>query len=244
MSNGEFVERYDQVILHPLTREQYGNSGFYNVGRWSASTPSAATACTALVADHIERAELDAPGLDVVDVGCGLGDTTAQIAAACRPDAKIVGVNISQAQVAEAQGRHPGLNFRVMDATKLEFDAASVDRILSVEAVFHFDPRTAFLDAACRVLRPGGRMVITDVLFTADSTPWEWWVPDVNRSVTLDGYASLCAQAGFKVESVADVTAVTWTPFCAHLRDTGRNEAADRIEKWVSNYLLAVLTVP
>ncbi|HLO75221.1 MAG TPA: class I SAM-dependent methyltransferase [Magnetospirillum sp.] len=237
-----FVDRYDQVILHPLTRAQYGDSGFYNVGDWSSAPPSAEAACTALVDEHIRRAALDQDGLVVLDIGCGLGDTTARIAAAGRADLKVTGVNISDAQVAEARKRHPDLEFQVMDATRLEFPDASVDRIIAVEAVFHFNPRTAFLDQARRVLRPGGRVVVTDVLFTPDSTPWEWWVPEVNRRLQLDDYAAQCAAHGFRVDEIEDITAQSWTGFCTHLRESGRVETADRIQPWVSHYLMVALT--
>lgn len=238
----DFVGRYDQVILHPLTREQYGGSGFYNVGEWSGAPASADRACAALVDAHSALADLGQPDLRVLDVGCGLGDSTARLAAACAADAQVTGINLSEAQIAEARRRHPALDFEVMDATRLTFADESVDRIVSVEAVFHFNRRTDFLAHARRVLRPGGRMVLSDVLFTPDSRPWDWWVPEVNRSLRWEDYPALCARFGFRVAEIRDITASSWSGFCAHLRALGRAETAERIEPWVSHYLLVSLT--
>lgn len=240
----EFVRLYDQTILHPMTRAQYGGSGFYNVGDWSGNPPDVQLACAALVDRHIAAAQLNAPGLRILDAGCGLGDSTARIQGAARSDAEVVGINISEAQLADARLRHPHLTFVQMDAARLSFEPAEFDRMIAVESVFHFNSRAAFLQAALKVLRPGGLLVLTDVLFTPASDPWDWWVPAVNRSLSLDGYAGHASALGFEVQSIEDITSRTWTSFCANLRTTGRQAAADRIESWVANYILAVLRRP
>ncbi|MEM8664770.1 MAG: methyltransferase domain-containing protein [Pseudomonadota bacterium] len=235
-----FVETYDQIILHPKVREEYGAGAYYNVGDWTAAGEGAGqeAASRALVARHIALAALDRPGLAVVDVGCGLGQSTADLVAA-RPDASVVGVNLSTAQLAAAHARFPDLSFAAMDAAVLPLAPASVDRVIAVEAVFHFNSRAAFLKAAARSLVPGGLMVFTDVLFTEDSAPWDWWVPEINRGQRLDDYAQFLADCGLTARMIEDITPFTWTPYCAHLRESGR-ESADRIEPWVAHYLMVV----
>ncbi len=236
-----FVERYDQIILDSTIRSQYGDSGFYNVGDWSSSPASIEAACSDLVRKHIRLADVNSPDLVVVDVGCGLGDTTALIAASCHQGSRVVGINISDAQVAEAKRRHPDLAFQVMDATNLMFEDASVDRIIAVESMFHFNTRAAFLTEARRVLKTGGRLVTTDMLFRQDSPALEWWVPAANRGLRLDDYPSACRQAGLVVESIDDITATTWTAFCAHLRTIGHMVAADRFEMCLDHYVIITI---
>lgn len=243
-SKPDFVGMYDQTILHPMTRSQYGGSGFYNVGDWSNGAADAKSACEALVGRHISAAHLDAPGLTIVDVGCGLGDSTAQIHKAAQPDADVTGINISEAQLADARQRHPEVRFQQMDASQLTFPESTIDRLIAVESVFHFNTRETFLDSALHVLRPGGLLVMTDVLFTKESDPWDWWVPAANRGLQIEDYANHCAARGFDVAQIEDVTAQTWQAFCADLRAQGRDAAADRIEPWVSHYLFAVLRKP
>ena len=237
------VVRYDAVIMHPKVREEYGDAAYYNVGDWSDVTArggAQAAASRALVARHVELAGLDRPSLKVADVGCGLGQSTADIAEA-RADASVVGINNSHAQIAEAKQRFPELAFAVMDAARPAFARTSLDCIIAVEAAFHFSPRTAFLAAAAEALKPGGLLVYSDVLFAPGSEPWDWWVPARNRDLALAGYPEMLAGCGLTLANLDDVTATTWTPYCANLRATGR-ESADRIEPWVAHYLIVVAT--
>jgi SAM-dependent methyltransferase len=234
----DFVGRYDSAISHPLTRAEYGDSLYYNVGRWDGGATAQEAASRALVERHVALAALDRPGLRVLDVGCGLGQSTADIARA-RPDAELTGINISPAQVTAAAARFPALAFAVADAARLDVPDGWADRIVSVEAVFHFDTRIAFLERAGRALAPGGRIVYTDVLFRPDAAPWEWWVPAANRALTLGAYKDVLLAAGLSPVLVEDITAATWTPYCAHLRAMGR-ASADRIEGWVANYVMVV----
>src|ERR1700736_448812 len=64
------------------------------------------------------------PGERILDIGCGTGHLTAQIA---ESGAQVVGVDRSQEMVAAARKAYPNLQFEVADARKLpyqgEFDA-------------------------------------------------------------------------------------------------------------------------
>ncbi|MGB1388218.1 MAG: SAM-dependent methyltransferase [Paracoccaceae bacterium] len=237
-----FVERYDEVIAHPSTRKLYCDTGYYNVGYWSKGAKTTAEASAELLDQHLSRAGPFNEGSRIVDLGCGLGDTTARTAAAA-PKSDVIGVNISDAQIATARAAHPDVRFEVMDGTRLNFEENSIDRLISVEAVFHFDTRLQFLQSLRPLMAKGGKVVLTDVLFAEGSDPWDWWVPAANRGLGLSGYEPLCESTGFEVQSIEDITHATWAPFCNALRKNGSAEAADRIENWVSHYLMVVLTL-
>ena len=93
------------------------------------------------------------PGEHVLDLGCGDGALTQELAAAgCR----VVAVDSSPEMVAAALAR--GLDAQVMDATALTFDGA-FDAVFT-NAVLHWvrDPDAAIAGVA-RALKPGGRFV-------------------------------------------------------------------------------------
>lgn len=217
MSEAAFVERYDRMILDQEMRALYGG-GYYNVGLWNAATRSLAQAC----ADLVQRVAAPAQARDlcrrediVLDIGCGLGASTAELAATFARS-RVIGVNVSHAQVAHARQRHPDLAFCAMDATRLGFADASVRCIASVEAAFHFRSRTDFLAEAWRVLQPGGMLLMSDMLFNPLAAP-PWWAPAENARQDRVGYLRDCSAAGLVVEAMEDLTAATLEPFCEHL---------------------------
>src|SRR5882724_1016627 len=95
------------------------------------------------------------PGERVLDLGCGTGDLTQQLAdAGARP----FGLDASSDMVSAARRKHPNLSFEVGDGQELRFDR-EFDAVFS-NAALHWMPRAADVAAGvARALRPGGRFV-------------------------------------------------------------------------------------
>ena len=109
----------------------------------------------------------------ILDVGCGLGGLLEQVDA-LMAGAVLTGVNIDWQQLEICQqlrSRHSN-TFRWLeaDACDLPFDDASFDVLFCVEAMFHFSSRKRFLAEAWRCLVPGGRLVVSDFVITADNS--------------------------------------------------------------------------
>lgn len=106
-----------------------------------------------------------APGKQILDVGCGLGDDAAAMAKLAAPTGKVVGVDGSRGMVEAARGRHggvSGLSFSVADAAALPFDDASFDACRIDRVLQHIPAPAPVIREMARVLKPGGVMVAFD----------------------------------------------------------------------------------
>jgi ubiquinone/menaquinone biosynthesis C-methylase UbiE len=115
----------------------------------------------ASVEETLKRVRL-LPSERVLDVGCGTGVLLEGLLDRY-PDSRLTGVDLSPAMLAHARQRLPDrVTLEVADAEALPFPAESFDMAVSVSS-FHFWPRPKrALAELRRVLRPRGRLVITD----------------------------------------------------------------------------------
>lgn len=158
-------------------------------------------------------------GLAITDIGCGLGGSL-RVVNGRFSDCTLTGVNIDPRQLAVCRETHPQRGNRLhwvqADAAQTTLADDSQDVVVSLEAMFHFPSRKAFLKEACRILRPDGLLVCSDILFSAPQSNLE----DACLSAVTKGYApwpqpvkeisihhSLAAQAGFQRASMLDISA-------------------------------------
>jgi cyclopropane fatty-acyl-phospholipid synthase-like methyltransferase len=182
-------------------------------------------------------------GNRVLDVGCGFGGTLSALDASFE-GLELVGLNLDARQLAVARRAVPGsprnrISWVEADACELPFAAATFDRVLAIESAVHYS-RRRFLVEAARILAPGGRVVVTDVVATPDlarlrargelpATPelieevfdsWDdFWGRDVD-------YDALAANAGLRVETRIDATRET-LPSYRLILDTKASAPAD-----------------
>jgi trans-aconitate 2-methyltransferase len=95
------------------------------------------------------------PGERILDLGCGTGHLTAQIAAA---GAEVVGIDKSPDMIDEARKSYPTLRFEVADGADFAFDAP-FDAIFSNAALHWMTEPERVVVCMARALKTGGRLV-------------------------------------------------------------------------------------
>jgi arsenite methyltransferase len=153
-------------------------------------------------------AHLDlAAGARVLDVASGRGATALVIAA--EHPVEVDGVDLSESNVAHATGaaREAGLaerlRFHAGDAERLPFPEAVFDAVVCECAFCTFPDKATAARELARVLRPGGRLGITDVTIappglSGDLAGLAGWVACLADARPLDEYSSILAAAGMR----------------------------------------------
>jgi SAM-dependent methyltransferase len=118
------------------------------------------------------------PGQVVLDLGCGAGFDTLLASKPVGPNGRVIGIDMTPDMLAKA--RH---NASLLGANNVEFvlgevealplPDASVDLVIS-NGVFNLCPdKPKVLSEVIRVLRPGGRLQMADILLEPHVTPEE-----------------------------------------------------------------------
>jgi trans-aconitate methyltransferase len=125
-------------------------------GRWNAALYDAKHSFVSASAKDLTAQLAAKAGERVLDLGCGTGTLTAEIAAAS--GAEVLGVDGSSEMIAEARKKFPRLRFEVCDARSLPY-SAEFDAVFS-NAALHWIPQPALVVAGVsRALSTGGRFV-------------------------------------------------------------------------------------
>jgi trans-aconitate methyltransferase len=150
-------------------------------------------------------------GERILDLGCGTGHLTAQIA---ESGADVMGVDRSAEMVAAAQSAYPNLKFEVVDARKLAFNEM-FDAVFSNATLHWIHEPEAVLQGIFKVLRPGGRFVaemggkkniramqdafdaaLVELGAATRGEVQPWYYPSVSE------YAALAEKNGFEVRFI------------------------------------------
>jgi SAM-dependent methyltransferase len=99
-----------------------------------------------------------AKGLNILEIGCGTGVFTAELAVTA---ANITATDISAELLEKAQKRVPNVSFQIADAEGMPFAADVFDGIVGSSILHHLNLEAA-LKEIYRVLKPGGRLAFAE----------------------------------------------------------------------------------
>lgn len=108
---------------------------------------------------RVAKAVASESGQTILDLAAGTGSSSAAFA---KPGVKVIATDFSEGMLAEGRKRHPELDFRFADATKLPFENESVDAVTISFGLRNVVDVPKALGEMLRVLKPGGRVVICE----------------------------------------------------------------------------------
>lgn len=229
--NRELVD-YDPAAHYDRITEAWalllGEELHYGV--FSDGDEPLAVATAALTERMIEAADLQ-PGhgspLRVLDVGCGSGAPACELAQ--RFGVEVVGITTSAVGVRAARHRAAdrGLDrvtFEERDGTDNRFPDGSFDRVWVLESSHLMRDREALVAECARVLRPGGRLVLCDLIRRREISFLEVRERRVDFATlrtafgdahmeSLAFYAAAARGEGLSVDRVDDLTSATLPTF-------------------------------
>ena len=120
------------------------------------------------VANHWTLGRLE-PGQTVVDLGCGAGTDLLIAAQMTGPTGRVIGVDMTPSMLerARASAQEMGIDHLALHESLIEalpLEDASVDVVISNGVIDLVPDKDAVMDEIDRVLRPGGRLQIADVV--------------------------------------------------------------------------------
>jgi SAM-dependent methyltransferase len=144
----------------------------------------------------------------VADIACGRG-TTARLLAR-EYGVTVDGVDASAINIdhaSAAAGQSAAMRFHHAAAEALPFPDSSFDAVVCECAFCTFSDKAAAAREFARILKPGGRLGITDVSVTEEGLPNELttlaaWVACIADARSVSGYAAIFATAGLMVSHV------------------------------------------
>jgi SAM-dependent methyltransferase len=165
---------------------------------------TAGALATVRMADLLAPASTDT----VLDAGSGLGGPARYLAD--RFGCRVVGVDLTPlfVEVGHLLNQRTGFDdrveLRVGDITALDLDDASVDHVWTQHVAMNIADRPALYAEIRRVLKPGGRFAVFDVIDGGGGelllpVPWAT-APEHNHLVTRDELRTLLDDAGFRID--------------------------------------------
>ncbi len=255
------------MTVERIVASFYRDSGFRHVGYWRGDTVDGRTAAENLL-DELVSFFRETTGMkipvppgdeelrtwlatrkarkvseqdgrlqgNVVDINCMGGATTAYLKKFFVPQ-EVVGLSFSRSELQRCRAEHPDLTFSYSSPPRLGPGDASFDHAVSAEGFVEL-PRHAVLAEVHRILKPGGRVAFSDILWEKGKAPGRLFHRRVRKDpATPEEYRQLLHDLGFSNIRIVDATTACWRRFrkfvsqCLELKVLVNQEEVEELRK-------------
>ena len=179
-SNKETTDYYNQTLNHYTLWWKLSGAMALHFGFWLPGTKTFVEALRNTNREMAWIAEI-CPDHLVLDAGCGVGGAAFYLAK--NFGCNVTGITLSQKHLDYAEKSRQSSNekdlivFDLQDFTKTTFRDNTFDFVWACESLCHADLKTQFIDEVFRVLKPSGKLILSDYFLS------EKGIEDKNRYI-------------------------------------------------------------
>ena len=160
------------------------------------------------------------PGDSVIDIACGTGLNFPLIEQVIGPDGRIIGVDLTDAMLAQAQDRieaNGWSNISLVQADAADFDfPTEVDAILSTYALSQVPECAEVIAHGAAALSPGGRWVVLDLKIPHNTPRWltQLGIATAGRFGSLEEWIVRSPWEAIRAAMQKELADFSWTELC------------------------------
>ena len=215
-TNQDIARYYDLSEVHYNLFWDLKKARSLHYGYWTPGTKNFRQALVNINRVMADMAGIQ-PGSMVLDAGCGVGGSSLWLAKEL--NCRVTGISLNKNQVSKANGyaREAGLHdqvqFELKDYCNTGYAPNTFDIVWAIESVCYAGDKMDFIKEAYRLLKPGGRLIVTDFFKTADlkekasiavKRMANGWA--VNEFTTAEAFEQQLSEAGFSAITQHDAS--------------------------------------